>query len=399
MRHLLLLLTLLLSPLAGAQEELVGPRHEAGHANGGAEPAMVPLPRPALVVGEVDTPRFHILYTARAEGSARQLAGSIESIRDAFVGVLGRDWPGVTEIRVGVGREEFEALALPGGTPPGWAAALAYPSHRIVLLNALSLAAPDGMVTLRHELAHVALGQLAGRWPRWFQEGFAQNITGENWSMTHYAALFRAVTQQKIFRFEHLYDGWPDIPSDVEIAYAQSAAFVAWLSAKHGPEGMGRLVDEVATGQPFEQAFGKALKSSLWVEEMAWRDGLAGRYGWLPLTTSEALLWLGAVGLVVVAYARRRKQKETHLAEMDAQEAAEEAAMRAALEAELAQQRQLLPPPLPAPAERAELSEPSEGAEPSDAAAPEWHEPSSPHGPEFEDEVEAMPRPPKPTVH
>lgn len=399
MRHLLLLLTLLLSPLAGAQEELSGPRHEAGHANGGVEPAMVPLPRPALVVGEVDTPRFHILYTARAEGTARQLATSIESIRDGFVGVLGRDWPGVTEIRVGVGREEFEALALPGGAPPGWAAALAYPTHRIVLLNALSLAAPDGMVTLRHELAHVALGQLAGQWPRWFQEGFAQNITGENWSMTHYAALFRAVTQEKIFRFEHLYDAWPDLPSDVEIAYAQSAAFVAWLSAKYGPEGMGRLVDEVATGQPFEQAFGKAFKSSLWVEETAWREGLAGRYGWLPLTMTDALVWLGAVGLVVVAYARRRKQKAAHLAEMDAQEAAEEAAMRAALEAELAQQRQLLPPPLPAPAERNELAEPTDLGEPADAAAPEWHEPSSPHGPEFEDEEETAPRPSKPTVH
>jgi hypothetical protein len=132
---------------------------------------------------------------------------------------------------------------------------------------------------------------------------------------------------------------------------------------------------------------------------MAWRDGLAGRYGWLPLTTSEALLWLGAAGLVVAAYVRRRQQKEVHLAEMEAQEAAEEAAMRAALEAELAQQRQLLPPPLPAPAERAELTEPSDVAEPSDAAAPEWHEPSSPSGPEFEEDEEAAPRPSKPTVH
>lgn len=398
MRHLLLLLTLLLAPIAEAQEVIGGPRPEAGHANGGVEPAMVPTPRPSVVVGEVSTPRFRILYTARAEGSARQLAGNIESIRDTFVGVLGRDWPGVTELRVGVGREEFEALALPGGAPPGWAVALAYPTHRIVLLNALTLAGPEGMVTLRHELAHVALGQLGRNWPRWFQEGLAQNLTGENYSMTHYAALFRAVTQEKVFRFEHLYDAWPDLPSDVEIAYAQSAAFVAWLSARHGPEGMGRLVDEVATGQPFEQAFGKAFRSSLWVEELAWRDGLAARYGWLPLTTSSSLVWLGATGLVVAAYLRRRKQKEARFAEMEAQEALEEEAMRATLEAELAQ-RMRVPPPLPHPPEAAELAEPADRGEPVEPMPAEWHEPPSPHAPEFEDEEQTQPRPPKPTVH
>jgi hypothetical protein len=398
MRHLLLLLMLLLSPLARAQEYTL-PTPEAGHANGGVEPAMVPVPRPAVVVGEVVTPRFRLLYTAKSEGSARQLATHIEAIRDGFVSVLGRDWPGVTEIRVGVGREEFEALALPGGAPPGWAVALAYPSHRIVLLNALTMAGPEGMVTLRHELAHVALGQLARGWPRWFQEGLAQNLTGENWSVTHYTALFRAVTQEKIFRFEHLHDAWPDLPSDVEIAYAQSAAFVAWLSARYGPEGMGRLVDEVATGQPFEQAFGKAFKSSLWVEELAWRDGLAARYGWLPLTTSTSLLWLGMTGLVVAAYVRRRKQKEEHLAQMEAQDAAEEAELRASLDAELAQQRALL---VPVPAQPVDGGEPVDAPKPADVAAPEWSESVEPlvtNGQEFEDDEEGAPRPPKPTVH
>ena len=390
MRHLLLLLTLLLSPLSGAQEYL-GPIPQAGHAHGGWEPAMVPIPRPAVVVGEVSTPRFRILYTAKAEGSARQLATTIESVRDGFMGVLGRDWPGVTEIRVGVGRAEFEALALPGGAPPGWAVALAYPAHRIVLLNALTMTGPEGQVTLRHELAHVALGQLARNWPRWFQEGLAQTLTGENFSMTHYAALFRAVTQEKVFRFEHLADSWPDLPSDVEIAYAQSAAFVAWLSARHGPEGMGRLVDEVATNQPFEQAFGKAFHTSLWVEELAWRDGMATRYGWLPLTTSSSLLWLGATGLVVAAYVRRRQQKAAKMEEMAEQEAVEDAVMREALEAELAQRQQELTstPPLPS----------LEGM-PEDTPAPELYEAPAPHALEGgEDEEDGQPRPAKPTVH
>jgi hypothetical protein len=208
--------------------------------------------------------------------------------------------------------------------------------------------------------------------------------------MTHYTALFRAVTQEKVFRFEHLADSWPDLPSDVEIAYAQSAAFVAWLSARHGAEGMGRLVDEVAKNQPFEQAFGKAFHTSLWVEELEWREGMAARYGWLPLTTSSSLLWLGATGLVVAAYVRRRQQKAAKLEEMAEQEAVEDAVMRAALEAELAQRQQELtstPPP------------PSLEGTPEDTAAPELFEAPAPHSLEGEDEEDGQPRPAKPTVH
>jgi hypothetical protein len=380
MRHLLLLLLLLFSPLVGAQQYSHG--HEVH-----LEPALLPTAQPEVVAGELTTPRFRILYTAAAKGSAEALAQDIEAVRDSFVAVLGRDWPGVTEIRIGVGRKEFEALALPGGAPPAWAVALAYPSHRIVLLNALTLLGPEGQVTLRHELSHVALGQLGQGWPRWFQEGLAQNLTGERFSMTHYSALFTAVTQNKIFSFELLADAWPHLPSDVEIAYAQSAAFVAWLTLKHGPEGMGRLVDEVRAGEPFERAFGKALHTSLTVEEKDWREGLAARYGWLPLTTSMSLVWLGATGLVLAAYVRRRKQKAEKLAEMEAQDQAEEAALRAVLLAEAAAQQPVPEEPVTAPSQAVQ-------------EVPEWYEPPvPPAGAEAEEEEEHPPRPHKPTLH
>ncbi|QSQ16115.1 peptidase MA family metallohydrolase [Myxococcus landrumensis] len=336
MRHLLVLLLLLLAmPKAWAQHLGEGSSlHPHGHEALVDDVVLVPHARPPLVVGEVTTRRFRILHTEKAAGAAKVLATQIESVRDSFGRILGRDWTGVTEVRLGVGREEFEALALPGGRPPGWAVALAYPSHQIILLEAQSLNAPDGQQTLRHELAHVALGQLARGWPRWFQEGVAQNVTGERFSLTHYSALFRAVTQERVFHFEDLSSAWPDLPADVEIAYAQSAAFVAHLSARYGPVAMRELVDGVSRGEPFETSFGKAFHTSLDVEETSWREGLAARYGWLPLTTSSALLWLTASVLCVAAYVRRRRQKAVRLAEMAAQEAADEAALRLMLVAQ-----------------------------------------------------------------
>ncbi|RJS17125.1 hypothetical protein DRW03_28910 [Corallococcus sp. H22C18031201] len=359
MRSLLVLLLLwLVPPRAMAQEDVGGPHGIHEQEAVVRDTALVPHTRPALVTGELGTRRFRILHTTRATGAARRLAAQIEDIRDAFGQMLGRDWPGTTEIRIGVGREEFDALALPGGKPPGWAVALAYPAHQIILLDALSLNAPDGPTTLRHELAHVALGQLAPSWPHWFQEGVAQNLTEERYSVTHYAALFRAVTQERVFHFEDLSNHWPDVPSDVEIAYAQSAAFVGFLISRHGPEAMGQLVDGVRAQEPFELAFGKAFHSSLEVEEKDWRHGLSARYGWLPLTTSSALLWLVASGLCVAAFLRRRHQKAAKMAELAAEDAAEDAALRLLAAAQAA----------------------PEAAPPSDAQHPwpEWHSANTP---------------------
>ena len=131
------------------------------------------------------------------------------------------------------------------------------------------------------------------------------------------------------------------MPSDVEMAYAQSADFVAWL-AGHRARGRWEAAGRGVAAEPFEMAFGKAFRSSLSVEEDRWRDGLATRFGWLPLTTSMQLVWLVAPAICVVAYVRRRRQLAARLEAMAAEEAAEDAALRV-LAAEAAQQG--LPPP------------------------------------------------------
>src|SRR5262249_2880570 len=140
-------------------------------ASGNSTP--LPVQNPALISGVISTPRFRLVYTSRSRGAAQKLAEKIESVRDQFQQVLGRDWPGVTAIRVGVGAAELEGLSVPDQRAPRWAAALAYPELNLVLLDALTLADERGPTTLRHEMSHVALGQLGGSWPRWFQEGMA----------------------------------------------------------------------------------------------------------------------------------------------------------------------------------------------------------------------------------
>lgn len=292
--------------------------------------ALVVSQAPAAdALGIERTEHFRIEHTARAKTAALQLGPRLEAERARFRSMLGRDWPGITDVRLGVGRDEMNALAL-GGPPPAWAVALAYPDEDTLLLEAASLTDGSGAQTLRHELSHVALGQLGHGWPRWFQEGFAMVFSGERFAITEYATLFRAVRSDRVFHFDELADRWPEHAGDVEIAYAQSASFVAELLERHSADELGALLDETSRGVPFETAFARAFHTSVSVEEDRWRFTLPNRYGWVPLATSTSLLWLLAACLCVLGYVRLRSAQAHRRAILAAEEAAEDAALRIA---------------------------------------------------------------------
>lgn len=314
------------------------PRPAPEPTGAGAEGPLGPGRRPSVVAGEVTTERFRILYTERAHAAAKALALDVERARADFVRIFGRDFPGVTELRLGVGRDELEALALPGAPPPRWAAAVAYPARGVILLEAGSMLGGSGPGTLRHELVHVALGRLGGgAWPHWFQEGMAEQLSPSRFEPGHYMAIFRAVRQDRIFELDALTGAWPEHPADVELAYAQSSSFVAFLAERHGAARFGELIDKVAQGMPFETAFAQAFRTSLRLEEGAWKSHLPDRYSWLPLAGLSSFTWLGASILCVAAFVRRRRSVARYRAELAAEEAAFDAAQRI-LEAEAKEQ-------------------------------------------------------------
>jgi hypothetical protein len=325
-----LLLTLALAGLAlgfpGRSAADSAPLREPLSANpSGQSPAG--FVKAELIAGEIATRRFRILYTASAEGAARKLASELESTRDYFSRILGRDWPGTTEIRIGLGRQEFAALALPGDKPPDWTRAYSYPAENIVVLEARSLNESDGNASLRHEFLHVALGQLGGDWPHWFHDGLAMFLTGQRSSISQYAALFQAVQQDRVFSFQDLKDGWPEQPSDVQTAYAQSVSFVAFLVERHGLVALGELIDEVVAGRPFETAFARTFKASIWFEEMAWRAQLPSRYSWIPILTSSSSIWALLACICIAASLRLRSRRQRRRREMEAAELAEAEAL------------------------------------------------------------------------
>lgn len=283
----------------------------------------------APVSGELPGDGVTVQYTERAAGAAPAALKLVQAekagVQARLERVLGQRWPRPITVRLGSGRAEFEGLAEAGGRPQQWAVALAYPEQDTMLLDALQLTTPQGPTTVRHELVHLALGQL-GSFPRWFHEGFADLLSGEAFDVEYYAAMYRGVHTDALPPFSKLAEDWPAHRDQAVLAYAQSISFASFLADRHGAPAFDELFQRVREGERFEVAFAKAFHATIDFEEGAWRKTLERRYATIPLATAISLLWSCTALLCVLAFFRRRSEKEKNLRRMD-----EEAALEALL--------------------------------------------------------------------
>lgn len=265
-----------------------------------------------------------IMLAARgpAEHVARGLAGQVAEEEADLAALLGRQLDLPLQLRIGVGREEFAALQPANRRAPGWAAGVAYPDLGLVVLDGLAAGRTgDIRAVLRHEVAHVALGRVAreSRMPRWFTEGFAIVHAGE-WSLSRSAVLARAVGQDALIPVEELGGGWPSSPTDVDLAYAQSASLVAFLAGQDEGLALRRLVAGLGEGLEFDAAIRVAYRQPLAGVELDWKRSLQARWGFVPVLLDNNLLWIAAAGLSVLAWLRVRAVSRRRLRELAASE-------------------------------------------------------------------------------
>jgi hypothetical protein len=210
---------------------------------------------------------------------------------------------------------------------------VAYPSLGLILLTIdvkQANAVHDLSEVFRHELAHLALHEaLEGQHvPLWLNEGFAIHLSGES-SLARMQTLWTATLADTLMPLGQLDQNFPDDEVQTPIAYAQSGDIVRHLLRTRYSQRFVAMLRRVRGGQPFTSAMTDAYGFEVYGVganslEDEWRRDVAKRYSFWPVLLSGSMVWIGALGLFVVGYFRRKKQQKVTLDRWSLEEAAAE---------------------------------------------------------------------------
>jgi hypothetical protein len=257
-----------------------------------------------------------------------------ERLRDLF------GFPVLEKVAVHVGRTpgEMATLAPPGSPFPKYAEGVAYPALGLILLTIDAQypnTAHDLGEVFRHELAHIALHDaLQGQHvPLWLNEGFAVHLSGES-QLDRAQTLLTSTLAETLIPLAQLDQHFPDDIVQTPIAYAQSADVVRYLLRTRHNQRFIAMLRRVRGAQPFASAMTDAYGFEVYGVganslEDEWRRDVAKRYTFWPVLFSGSMVWIGALGLFVVGYYRRRKQQRVTLDRWAVEEAAAELQPRA----------------------------------------------------------------------
>ncbi len=211
-------------------------------------------------------------------------------------------------------------------TLPTWIVGLASGTRDIVVFPERIGASPDAYPydslesVVWHEVVHLSLAAQAGDnpLPRWFHEGVAMSVES-GWGVTNQLQLLAAASANPgLADLRRLFAS--DSRPETSLGYLLSAAFVADLQQRHGEAVPGAIASRVASGAGFADAFlAETGQTPDDAAAQAWA-GYRRWTRWVPVLTSASSLWVGILGLAVIAFAvrwRKRVQRRRAWAEED----------------------------------------------------------------------------------
>lgn len=282
-----------------------------------------PLPARAQDVGEV--PRqisrdsIRVVYWGSSPASA-------EATLDAALAPL--PLPGIpndvvlgrSTIVLAPTRAIMDSIAR--GRTPDWAAGIAIPSERLIVIPTYvrTQELRDPVITLRHELAHIALNDyLGGDVPRWFDEGYATWVSG-GWDAESGWQIRLALLRGNAPLLDSLSLAWPRGEGRARLAYLLSASAVRHLATSRGDQAFSAFFQSWRDKGSMDSALRSVYQLNVSLFEREWRAMVRTRYGWLLAMTQLTVFWFAVAVLVFVLGTARRRRNRERLKELQREE-------------------------------------------------------------------------------
>jgi hypothetical protein len=301
------------------------------------EPTSVTIPalKPDMTTRDHDW--LKIAFPTTVDARVTALLEDTDAFKSELGGWLGQNVLDHVEVRIARSQEDMNSLAPVGLPPPRYAVGVAYSALHLVLItlrDPKTAEAVDLAEVLRHELVHVALfdATQGHHVPHWFNEGLAVQLSGES-NFVRMRTLWDATLSKTLIPLADIDKSFPDENQKVSIAYAESADFVRFLLRDEDRARFGSLIERVRKGTAFDRALSDAYSDSTRKLEYQWHEDLEKRFSFWPVLTGSSMLWAIIMGILVVAWVRRRKKAKETLARWAKEEAEEDARRAAVVEA------------------------------------------------------------------
>lgn len=269
----------------------------------------------------VFTARYRSADSGKIDGIFRTIEDATQVIRNEL-GISMREPVNIVLAR---GSDDFERWA--GREIPDWALAIARTAGAdggivIDMSRTTPFLENNLHLVLRHELAHIALGQVerqAGRqFPLWFHEGTAVRISGGR-HFTDRRPFIIAAAHGNQPALSDIEKSFPADRNSAEIAYLAAESFINFLASRCKDDSLSSIIDHFRDSGDIESSIEYATGSSLAELEMAWREKHRSNFPWLVTfwrsITLFSLISICVIIAFVIVYLRARRKKRLWLEE------------------------------------------------------------------------------------